>query len=310
MKKVISTTIILVSTIILIVVGIFFINSKGKSIIQIPPTDTSVPEKITYLVSSEDPAKYCNGVDMDSVGYEKTINMKKTLDIEKNSLTKIQEVKAVIDAVTTGNCRTALAGLDITEDSGVVSIPPMDGWAGISISMCSCKPQVDVNLLQIKGITKVVWLKTISSFEECVASGNAAMESYPRQCKYGEQTFIENIGNELEKKDLIRLESPRPNEIIKSPLVIKGEARGTWFFEASFPVMLVDWDGKIIAQGVAQAKSDWMTTEFVPFEATLKFVVEKDIYSLNGALILRKDNPSGLPKNDDALEIPIVFLKQ
>jgi hypothetical protein len=149
----------------------------------------------------------------------------------------------------------------------------------------------------------------VSNFEECIAVGGLVMESYPRQCKYGEKTFVENIGNELEKTDIINLESPRPNQVVESPLVIKGQARGFWFFEASFPIVLTDWDGRIIAEGIAEAKSDWMTTEFVPFEATLIFEADKDVYSNNGSLILQKDNPSGLPENDDALEIPIIIGK-
>lgn len=147
----------------------------------------------------------------------------------------------------------------------------------------------------------------VSSFEECAAAGNPIMESYPRQCRNGEQSFTENIGNELEKADLIRLESPRPNQEVSSPLEISGEARGVWFFEASFPVFLVDWDGRIIAQGIATADGEWMTENFVPFKAKLEFVLEKDVYSNRGALILKKDNPSGLPEHDDALEIPLTF---
>lgn len=146
-----------------------------------------------------------------------------------------------------------------------------------------------------------------TNFEECEAAGNLVMESYPRQCRAGGQTFTESIGNELEKTNLIRINTPRPNQTISNPLTITGEARGNWFFEASFPVVLTDWDGRIIAQGIAQAKSDWMTTDFVPFEAMLTFTVDKNAYSNKGSLILRKDNPSGLPQNDDALEIPIVF---
>lgn len=109
--------------------------------------------------------------------------------------------------------------------------------------------------------------------------------------------------------ELIQLASPRPGQSISSPLIVQGKARGSWFFEASFPVVLIDWDGKIIAHSIAQAKGDWMTTEFVPFETTLTFTVDKDVYSDAGTLILRKDNPSGLPEHDDALEIPIVFAR-
>jgi len=147
----------------------------------------------------------------------------------------------------------------------------------------------------------------VNSFEECVGAGNPVMESYPRQCQSGGKTFVEDIGNVLQKADLIYLDNPRPGQTISSPLVISGQAHNTWFFEASFPVLLTDWDGKIIAQGIAQAKSDWMTTEFVPFEATLSFVVDKNVYSNKGSLILRKDNPSGLSIYDDALEIPVMF---
>ena len=146
-----------------------------------------------------------------------------------------------------------------------------------------------------------------TNFAECVAKGNPIMESYPRQCRDGNQTFTEDVGNELEKSDIIRLDSPRPNQVVNSPLVIKGEARGSWFFEASFPVFLTNWDGLIIAEGIATAKGDWMTSDFVPFEATLTFNADKNAYSDRGSLILKKDNPSGLSKNDDALEIPVII---
>jgi len=122
-------------------------------------------------------------------------------------------------------------------------------------------------------------------------------------------TFTEETGNELDKTDFIRVENPRPNQTIKSPLTITGEARGYWFFEASFPVVLVNWDGLIIAQGIATAESEWMTTDFVPFTATLSFIADKNAYSNKGTLILRKDNSSGLPEHDDALEVPVIFAK-
>ena len=33
----------------------------------------------------------------------------------------------------------------------------------------------------------------ITNFEECIAAGNPAMESYPRQCRADGQTFVENV---------------------------------------------------------------------------------------------------------------------
>ena len=103
----------------------------------------------------------------------------------------------------------------------------------------------------------------------------------------------------------IRVTYPMPNQIITSPLEITGEAQGMWYFEASAPVMLTDWDGKIIAQKYIEAQGDWMTENFVPFKGTLEF--EKPAYGERGTLILQKDNPSGLPEHDTAIEIPIRF---
>ncbi len=108
-----------------------------------------------------------------------------------------------------------------------------------------------------------------------------------------------------EHADLIRLESPEPLAVIASPLVVTGRARGSWYFEASFPVVLVNWDGLIIAEGVATADGEWMTEEFVPFRATLEFVTPD--YGERGTIILQKHNASGLPEHDDALEVPVRF---
>ncbi|MNI95059.1 hypothetical protein D3C73_1532640 [compost metagenome] len=48
-----------------------------------------------------------------------------------------------------------------------------------------------------------------------------------------------------------------------------------------------------------------MTDNYVPFSSTLTF--EAPSAGGSGVLVLRKDNPSGLPENDDEIEIPITF---
>ena len=106
------------------------------------------------------------------------------------------------------------------------------------------------------------------------------------------------------KPDLIKVENVKPNQLVRSPLVVRGEARGYWFFEASFPVKLYDGDGNLLAVKPAQAKSDWMTENFVPFEVTLEFSSpDTEI----GTLVLEKDNPSGLPEHADSISIPVKF---
>jgi len=146
-----------------------------------------------------------------------------------------------------------------------------------------------------------------TSFAECIAQGNPVMESYPRQCRTPSGlNFVEEIGNELEKRDLVLANSPRPGQTITSPLVATGEARGYWFFEASFPISILDAEGNLIGQGYAQAEDEWMTEEFVPFESIAIEFEAQPVGSL-GTVVLHKDNPSGLPEHDDELLIPIVF---
>lgn len=114
-----------------------------------------------------------------------------------------------------------------------------------------------------------------------------------------------------ETNPLIEVSYPQPNDVISSPLSIKGKARGYWFFESVAPVTLVDWDGLIIAQGHIQAMDDWMTEDFVNFEGVLEFkkpeIAETTDFGKKGTLILKKDNPSGLPENDSYVEIPVKF---
>lgn len=50
-----------------------------------------------------------------------------------------------------------------------------------------------------------------------------------------------------------------------------------------------------------------MTTEFVPFTATVNYTVDPQTPYARGAIILKKDNPSGLPENDAAIEMPVIF---
>lgn len=114
--------------------------------------------------------------------------------------------------------------------------------------------------------------------------------------------------------DLIHITYPKSGDIISSTssITITGEARGSWYFEASFPIVVVDWDGRIIGTGHGQAKGDWMTDEFVPFEGVVTFIVpvindSNRVYASRGAVILKNDNPSGDPARDKAVEIPIIF---
>ncbi len=106
------------------------------------------------------------------------------------------------------------------------------------------------------------------------------------------------------QNDTVRVTAPLPVSVVTSPLMVTGEARGTWYFEASFPVTVRDANDQVLGTGVAQAQGEWMTIEFVPFQVTVSFNTSS---TSNGFLVLHKDNPSGLPENDAEVRIPIRF---
>ncbi|OIO06789.1 hypothetical protein COX68_03870 [Candidatus Falkowbacteria bacterium CG_4_10_14_0_2_um_filter_41_15] len=104
--------------------------------------------------------------------------------------------------------------------------------------------------------------------------------------------------------DSLKLNNLTIEAVISSPLAIEGSARGTWFFEGSFPVKVLDESGQELGRGIAQAQSDWMTEDFVPFKATMMFTRPT---SSVGSVVLENDNPSGLAQNDQKITVPIRF---
>ncbi len=148
----------------------------------------------------------------------------------------------------------------------------------------------------------------VDDFVTCAAAGNAIMESYPRQCRDKEGKVYTEVlptgSSTTTTSDLIRIVSPLPNASVSSPITVTGEARGTWFFEASFPVQILGADGSVLAQAPAQAQGEWMTTEFVGFSATIPFTPGNN---LTGTIRFVKDNPSGDPERDMHVDVPVVF---
>lgn len=155
-------------------------------------------------------------------------------------------------------------------------------------------------------------------FNECGTICGPDVEMCPSVCAYTCELPQEEGDDvtspetqDTTQHELIRAVEPTADALIKSPLTVRGEARGTWYFEATFPIALVNWDGLIIAEGFAEAQDNWMTEDFVPFEAVLEFEnpydTEQHDFMQRGTVILKKANPSGLHEHDDALEITVIF---
>lgn len=102
----------------------------------------------------------------------------------------------------------------------------------------------------------------------------------------------------------IIIETPKVNEKIKSPLKIKGGAKGNWFFEAEFLGELYDENDNFLGRTILRAKDDWMTENFVPFEGNLEFEKPTTDY---GFLRFLSANPTGLPEHQRIFEIPVQF---
>ena len=102
----------------------------------------------------------------------------------------------------------------------------------------------------------------------------------------------------------VELSQPSPGERVTSPLRLEGRAPGSWMFEGASRARLLADDGALLGEGTITAQGDWMTTELVPFTGEIRFA-EPD--SGLGWLHVEAANPSGLPENDDHVEMPVTF---
>lgn len=106
------------------------------------------------------------------------------------------------------------------------------------------------------------------------------------------------------REEFISIEAPLPGAVIESPLLITGRARGSWFFEGDFPVVLEDDEGNELSRSFVTAQGEWMTKDFVSFAGTLSF--NSAGRGARGRLVLRKDNPTDRPELDDFTAIPVI----
>lgn len=149
----------------------------------------------------------------------------------------------------------------------------------------------------------------VLSFKDCEKANYPVLEIYPRQCKTPDgRTFAEEISEKITYKNAtantIVIDLPYPGAVIGKEFTVTGKARGTWFFEASFPIELIDSSGKSIVKVPAQAQGDQMTENFIPFRATIKV---PETFIGKATLTLRKDNPSGMPERDASISLPITI---
>lgn len=95
--------------------------------------------------------------------------------------------------------------------------------------------------------------------------------------------------------------SPQANATVGKTFIVSGVAPGPWFFEAVFPIQVRDAGNNVIGRSQGQAQGEWMTEGVVTFTSNMTV----SDYTGPATLVLMRDNPSGLPQNDDSVSIPI-----
>lgn len=135
-------------------------------------------------------------------------------------------------------------------------------------------------------------------------------ETYANKClagKAGATVVSEGVCAPM-PEDLVKVSAPLEGDKITSPITVKGMAFGGWFSEGSFPVQVTDLTGKILGQGTAGTTEDWtsaaMAGEKVSFTAKISF---KKGTAKSGFIVLKRDNPSGLPENDAQVKVSVTF---
>ena len=103
----------------------------------------------------------------------------------------------------------------------------------------------------------------------------------------------------------IKVDSQSISGVLESPVVVSGEATGTWFFEANFSATLQDTQGNNLATVILTAQDDWMTEDFVPFKGEIPYFLPSS--SESGVLIFEAANPSGLEEHARTFVVPVTL---
>jgi hypothetical protein len=116
-------------------------------------------------------------------------------------------------------------------------------------------------------------------------------------------SITDNPNSTKPLSDRVVVTAPQAKEHVGHTFTVAGVAPGPWFFEAQFPTQVRDTSGTIVGRATAMAQGSWQTEKLVTFTASMQ--IDATFHG-DAKLILMKDNPSGLPEHDDAVEIPIV----
>ncbi len=173
-------------------------------------------------------------------------------------------------------------------------------------------PIVFVTLAAVALLGRNQQLAAIDSFEKCKAASSRILESYPSVCITEDgKRFVEPVDDNKTPAtlspaaDIPSITQPTSGATVSSPLTVKGTVPPGWMFEGSLPIALLDENGVTIVEAAAHETTPgtWSSGSPVAFETKLTFTTN----AKKGKILIKKDNPSGLPANNRSFELPVVF---
>lgn len=97
--------------------------------------------------------------------------------------------------------------------------------------------------------------------------------------------------------------TPLANSKITSPVTISGTIPKSWTFEANFVIEIQDKNRNVIAASPSQVLFNNETDLIGKFSTLVNF----DTTAIEGYIVIKSDNPSGLPELQKTFEIPVKF---
>jgi|GEM_PF-981424 len=157
---------------------------------------------------------------------------------------------------------------------------------------------------------------TSNDYDDCVnAPGSIVQESYPATCitKDG-KSFIQPTPDNTQSSPStgslteVVVTEPVSGAFVANSFIVRGTVPPGWMFEGVFPVELQNAKGIAIAQatGTELEPGSWSSGSPIAFTATVEFPATTG----KGTLVLKKDNPSGLPENDRSFKLPVAFSRE
>ncbi len=112
--------------------------------------------------------------------------------------------------------------------------------------------------------------KQILNFEDCVVGGNPIMETYPRQCRHGDQTFVENVSLSMSREEAVQIagETQECTTVgIPTAEISYNEGTKTWWIDlVRTPELETDGchPACVVSEETKTAEVNWRCTGAIP----------------------------------------------